>query len=91
MKDFGENIGIAFQIRDDLLDYEGKGLTGKPVGNDIKERKITLPLIHALEHANSKKRQILTIVKNRKKTKAEINEVISLLSDMAGLIMLNLR
>ena len=49
MKDFGENIGIAFQIRDDLLDYEGTGLTGKAVGNDIKEKKITLPLIHALE------------------------------------------
>ena len=38
MKDFGENIGIAFQIRDDLLDYEGTGLTGKTVGNDIKEK-----------------------------------------------------
>ena len=39
MKDFGENIGIAFQIRDDILDYEGTGLTGKTVGNDIKEKK----------------------------------------------------
>jgi len=39
----GENIGIAFQIRDDILDYEGTGLTGKTVGNDIKEKKITLP------------------------------------------------
>jgi octaprenyl-diphosphate synthase len=43
MKDFGENIGIAFQIRDDILDYESNGFTGKLVGNDIKERKITLP------------------------------------------------
>ena len=48
MKDFGENIGIAFQIRDDLLDYDGNGLTGKAPGNDIKEKKITLPLIYAL-------------------------------------------
>jgi octaprenyl-diphosphate synthase len=86
MKDFGENIGIAFQIRDDLLDYEGTGLTGKAVGNDIKEKKITLPLIYALENsANSKKRHILNIIKNKKKTKAEINEVISFVSDNGGM------
>jgi octaprenyl-diphosphate synthase len=86
MKDFGENIGIAFQIRDDILDYEGTGLTGKTVGNDIKEKKITLPLIHALEQsANSKKRHIINIVKNKKKTKAEINEVISFVIDYGGL------
>jgi octaprenyl-diphosphate synthase len=86
MKDFGENIGIAFQIRDDILDYEGTGLTGKTVGNDIKEKKITLPLIHALEHsANSKKRHILNIVKNKKKTKTEINEIISFVMDYGGL------
>jgi octaprenyl-diphosphate synthase len=86
MKDFGENIGIAFQIRDDILDYEGTGLTGKTVGNDIKEKKITLPLIHALEHsANSKKRHIINIVKSRKKTRAEISEVISFVIDYGGL------
>lgn len=86
MKDFGENIGIAFQIRDDLLDYEGTGLTGKTVGNDIKERKITLPLIFALEQSSSsKKRHILGIVKNRKKTKAEITEVIRFVSDYGGM------
>jgi octaprenyl-diphosphate synthase len=86
MKDFGENIGIAFQIRDDILDYEGTGLTGKTVGNDIKEKKITLPLIHALEQsANSKKRHILNIVKNKKKTKTEINEIISFVMDYGGL------
>lgn len=77
MKDFGENTGIAFQMRDDLLDYEPNGLTGKIIGNDIKERKITLPLIYALENASySDKKNILSIVKNKKKTKAEINEVI---------------
>ena len=86
MKDFGENIGIAFQIRDDLLDYEGTGLTGKTAGNDIKEKKITLPLIHALEQSeNSKRRHILSIVKNKKKTKSEINEVISFVSDYGGM------
>jgi octaprenyl-diphosphate synthase len=86
MKDFGENIGIAFQIRDDLLDYEGTGITGKAAGNDIKEKKITLPLIYALEQSpSSKKRHILSIVKNKKKTKAEINEVISFVSDCGGM------
>jgi octaprenyl-diphosphate synthase len=86
MKDFGENIGIAFQIRDDLLDYEANGLTGKPAGNDIKERKITLPLIQALELATpSQKRRILSIVRNRKKTKSEIKEVIQFVTACGGL------
>jgi octaprenyl-diphosphate synthase len=86
MKDFGENIGIAFQIRDDLLDYEGNGFTGKAPGNDIKEKKITLPLIYALEQsANSKKRHILSIVRSKKKTKAEITEVIEFVSENGGM------
>ncbi len=86
MKDLGDNIGIAFQIRDDILDYEGNGLTGKAAGNDIKERKITLPLIYALEQsANSKKRHILSIVRSRKKTKSEINEVIDFVAEYGGM------
>jgi octaprenyl-diphosphate synthase len=86
MKEFGENIGIAFQIRDDLLDYESTGLTGKAPGNDIKERKITLPLIYALEQGSySRKRHILGIVKNRKKSKSEIAEVISFVSEYGGM------
>jgi octaprenyl-diphosphate synthase len=86
MKNFGENIGVSFQIRDDILDYEANGLTGKAIGNDIKERKITLPLIHALELASSsQKRQIISIVKSRKKTKAEINKVISFVTASGGL------
>ena len=86
MKEFGENIGIAFQIRDDLLDYEGTGLTGKKVGNDIKEKKITLPLIYALEQStNSHKRRILGIVRSKKKTKSEINDIIRFVSDYGGM------
>ena len=86
MKDLGDNIGIAFQIRDDLLDYEGTGLTGKAPGNDIKERKITLPLIYALEQsANLKKRHILSIFRNKKKTKSEINEVIDFVAEYGGM------
>jgi len=86
MKDFGENIGIAFQIRDDLLDYEGNGLTGKAPGNDIKERKITLPLIYALSQADhSKNGHILSIVRNRKKSRSDIAEVVSFVSDHGGM------
>lgn len=86
MKDFGENIGIAFQIRDDILDYESTGLTGKIAGNDIKERKITLPLIHALNQVSYfQKKHILSIVKSKKKSKSEIDEVIKFVSDNGGL------
>ncbi len=86
MKDFGENIGIAFQIRDDILDYESNGLTGKTIGNDVKERKITLPLIHSLELASpSQKRQILSIVRSRKKTKQEIKKVIDFVISTGGI------
>lgn len=86
MKELGENIGVAFQIRDDLLDYEGNGLTGKAAGNDIKERKITLPLIHALEKSPfTEKNHILSIVKKKKKSKPEISEVIRFVSDNGGM------
>lgn len=86
MKDFGENIGIAFQIRDDILDYERNGLTGKSAGNDIKERKITLPLIQSLEMASSsKRREIMSIVKKKKKNKEEIDAVIRFVISSGGL------
>lgn len=86
MKDFGENIGIAFQIRDDILDYESNGLTGKIHGNDIKEKKITLPLIYTLEQTSeAKRKQILSIVRKKKKTREEISEVIRFVVDNGGL------
>jgi len=86
MKDFGENIGVAFQIRDDILDYEANSLTGKRTGNDIRERKITLPLIQALEMASSSgRREIMSIVKKKKKTREEIDEVIRFVISSGGL------
>jgi octaprenyl-diphosphate synthase len=86
MKDFGESIGIAFQIRDDILDYEGNGLTGKISGNDIKEKKITLPLIHSLEKASFlSKRHILHIIGNNKKSRSDVAEVISFVSENGGM------
>jgi octaprenyl-diphosphate synthase len=66
MKSFGESIGMAFQIRDDILDYEGSSkITGKPVGGDIKEKKITLPLIYSLKNVSrSEADKIRRLIKN---------------------------
>lgn len=66
LSDFGENIGIAFQLRDDLLDYIGKKkIMGKSSGSDLKEKKFTLPLIHSLNNASKKEsKEIISLVKN---------------------------
>lgn len=86
MKSFGEYIGIAFQIKDDLLDYSGNGLTGKKEGNDIKEKKITLPLIHALREAGIiEKRKIIRTVRKKNKGRKEIREVIEFVRRHKGL------
>lgn len=77
MRKFGESIGLAFQIRDDILDYEGtSSIIGKPVGGDIREKKITLPLIYSLNQvSNSEAAAIRKIIKNGEK-KDRIKEVI---------------
>ncbi len=86
MKEYGENLGIVFQIRDDLLDYIGrKSITGKPIGIDLKEKKLTLPLIHAFGKApRSQSRHILRIIKNGAKSK-EIQEVIAFAHEFGGI------
>jgi octaprenyl-diphosphate synthase len=76
MKDFGEMVGMAFQIKDDLFDY-GDIAIGKPTGNDIKEKKLTLPLIHILQKVDSKlKNEIIYIVKNNNNDKNKVKFVI---------------
>ena len=86
MKEFGEYLGVAFQIKDDLLDYTGDGLTGKREGNDIKEKKITLPLIHALREAGPlERRHIIRIIRRKKKGRKEISEVIAFVKNHKGL------
>ncbi len=86
MKEMGENIGIAFQIKDDLLDYTGEGLTGKRVGNDIKEKKITLPLIHALRETGPiERRHIIRLLRKKKKGNRDIREVIEFVKKHGGL------
>jgi octaprenyl-diphosphate synthase len=71
LSDFGENIGIAFQLRDDLLDYIGKKkIMGKLSGSDLKEKKFTLPLIHSLNNASKKEaKDIVSLIKNGSFTK----------------------
>ncbi len=86
MRLFGEYTGMAFQIKDDLLDYQNNGNIGKPSGNDIKEKKLTLPIIHVLNHAsNGDKKRILGIVKRHNKNKKKVQEVIDFVIQNGGL------
>lgn len=85
MRKFGELIGMAFQIKDDLFDY-GEDKIGKPTGIDIKEQKMTLPLIYALNKANTKdKNWLINSVKNKNKDKQRVKEVIQFVKDAGGL------
>jgi octaprenyl-diphosphate synthase len=85
MRQFGETIGIAFQIKDDLFDY-GDTAIGKPRGIDIKEKKMTLPLIYALSRAQkSEKRRIIRDIKNNSTKKEVIRSVISFVKEKGGL------
>ena len=85
MRKFGELIGMAFQIKDDLFDY-GDAQIGKPTGIDIKEQKMTLPLIHVLNQASKKDKKWLTnSVKNHNKDTKRVKEVITFVKDNGGL------
>lgn len=82
---FGEKVGIAFQIKDDLFDY-GDEAIGKPTGIDIKEKKMTLPLIYTLQKADTAtRRKIIYIVKNQNTDRAKVNEVIALVKHHGGI------
>lgn len=77
LRKFGELTGMAFQIKDDLFDYTSEDI-GKPTGNDIKESKLTLPLIYTLNKVDrSTRKKIIYIVKNEKENKAQLNWVIN--------------
>lgn len=85
MKEIGLEIGIAFQIKDDLFDY-GLDDIGKPKRNDIKERKVTLPLIKAMEQAPAGQQKIIKrLMKKRKKTGSDINDIVNFVHDHEGL------
>ncbi len=85
MRKFGELIGMAFQIKDDLFDY-GNEAIGKPTGIDIKEQKMTLPLIHVLNTCSkSEKKWLINSIKNHNKDKQRVNEVIDFVKSHGGL------
>jgi octaprenyl-diphosphate synthase len=85
MRKFGELIGMAFQIKDDLFDY-GDEQIGKPTGIDIKEQKMTLPLIHVLNNVSKKERDwLINSIKNHNKDKKRVKEVIAFVKNNNGL------
>ena len=85
MHAFGEKVGIAFQIKDDLFDY-GEDEIGKPLGIDIKEKKMTLPLIYALNKASwLEKRKMINIIRNESHKPNKVLEVIAFVKDSGGL------
>lgn len=85
MRKFGELIGMAFQIKDDLFDY-GEEAIGKPTGIDIKEQKMTLPLIHVLNTCSKKEKSwLINSIKNHNKDKKRVKEVIAFVKDHNGL------
>jgi octaprenyl-diphosphate synthase len=85
MKLFGEKIGVAFQIKDDMFDF-GTDDVGKPLGIDIKEKKVTLPLIYSLKRASSSDRKrIINLVKNHNDDPKKIGEVIRFVNETGGL------
>lgn len=85
MRKFGELIGMAFQIKDDLFDYSEDQI-GKPTGIDIKEQKMTLPLIHVLNNCTQKEKAwLINSIKNHNRNKTRVKEVIAFVKQQGGL------
>lgn len=86
MRQFGELVGLAFQIKDDIFDYGSPGNIGKPTGLDIRERKMTLPLIHVLNTADSSvKNELINIVKNHNENPKKVQHAIQLVIQHGGI------
>lgn len=86
MKEFGTYLGIAFQIKDDLFDYEKNDLIGKPIGNDIREKKMTLPLIHVLNNSSKNdKKKIISTIRRYHKNDKKVAEVINFVRNNGGI------
>jgi octaprenyl-diphosphate synthase len=86
MREYGENVGIAFQIRDDLLDYIGrKSITGKPTGLDLSEKKLTLPLIHAISQAPPREgKEVIGMIRSGGK-KMNVRKVVDFVTSHGGI------
>jgi len=82
----GQDVGIAFQIKDDIFDYQEKGIIGKPTGNDIKEKKITLPLLYVLNNSkDGERKRILRLIKRKNKNSKVVQELIQMVTEKGGL------
>jgi octaprenyl-diphosphate synthase len=85
MRAFGEYVGMAFQIKDDLFDYASDKI-GKPTGNDIKEKKLTLPLIYTLKNCTKEtRREIIYIIKNKNTDTAQVKKVADIVTRSGGI------
>jgi octaprenyl-diphosphate synthase len=85
MRKFGETVGLAFQIKDDIFDYGTDEQIGKPTGNDIRERKVTMPLIYALNNRNKEaKKELLTILKKHNENKKKVKRAVELVVAAGG-------
>jgi octaprenyl-diphosphate synthase len=86
MYEYGVNLGLAFQIKDDIFDYQAKGALGKPTGNDIKENKLTLPLIHAMSKADKEyRKKILALMRKSKRNPKAVEQVIEFANHYGGI------
>jgi octaprenyl-diphosphate synthase len=85
LKLFGEKVGMAFQVKDDLFDYGTQDI-GKPTGNDIKEKKLTLPLIYTLNHCSTEtRRKLIYIVKNENTQKDKVQYLLNAVQESGGI------
>ncbi|MCO5267515.1 MAG: polyprenyl synthetase family protein [Brumimicrobium sp.] len=86
MRAFGEKVGLAFQIKDDIFDYGSPDKIGKPTGNDIREQKMTLPLIYTLNHVDAKTRaELINIVKRYNENPRKVKRAIQLVIENGGI------
>ncbi len=86
MYEMGINVGMAFQIKDDLFDFQPRGVIGKPTGNDLKEKKFTLPLIYSLDNCErKKKKEIIRMISNGNMHNSKINHIVDFVKNHGGL------
>lgn len=86
MYEIGLDAGVVFQIKDDIFDYHPGGVTGKPAGNDIREKKITLPLLYVLNNTSSvEKKRMLKLIRRGNSEQKNVDELIQLVADHGGI------
>ncbi len=86
LEDLGTHLGMAFQIKDDIFDFQPQGILGKPTGNDLRENKITLPLIHALNVSpDGQRKEIMRLLKLKRKRKSQISKIVDFTIEHEGI------